>query len=197
MISEISQDSLYRLLPPGIRSCIRAYNILRKWLISKLVAPKLGIRQRQSRMDLCLRALEIARLRNLDRGLPNCSPSERPCVRSFVEAVVTSAIISPESRMHHRPWQNVANIRGVQCDSLAALLSRQTVPKKAYGDPLVVDISWLLERVLEIISVPNTVSISQDNPQCIINFDKRRSVSIGSNMAIDTKADSSPGICVI
>lgn len=174
MISEISQDSVYRLLPPGIRSCIRAYNILRKWLISKLVAPKLGIRQRQSRMDLCLRALEIARLRGLDRGSPSGSPGERPCVRSFVEAVLTSAIISPESRVHQRPWQNVANIRGVQCDSLAALLSRQTVPKKAYGDPLVVDISWLLERILEIISVPNTVSISQDNPQCIINFDKRR-----------------------
>ncbi|KAG6334782.1 hypothetical protein ID866_4315 [Astraeus odoratus] len=42
MISELSQDSIYRLLPPGIRSCIRAYNIIRKWLICKLVAPKLG-----------------------------------------------------------------------------------------------------------------------------------------------------------
>ena len=177
MVSEISQDSLYRLLPPGIRSCVRAYNILRKWLISKLVAPKLGIRQRQSRMDLCLRVLEISRLRSLDRS-PSYSPSERPCVRSFVEAVVTSAVISPESRMHYKPWQNVANIRGVQCDSLAALLSRQTVPKKAYGDPLVVDISWLLERILEIVSVPNTVSISQDNPQCIVNFDKRRLVAL-------------------
>ncbi|KAL4079080.1 hypothetical protein J3A83DRAFT_4455400 [Scleroderma citrinum] len=174
MVSEMSQDSLYRLLPPGIRSCIRAYNIIRKWLIFKLVAPKLGIRQRQSRMDLCLRAIEIARLRTLDRGSASCNPSERPCVRSFVEAVVTSAIISPESRMHHRPWQNVANIRGVQCDSLATLLSRQTIPKTTHGDSLVVDISWLLERILEIVSVPNTVSISQDNPQCIINMDKRR-----------------------
>ena len=58
--------------------------------------------------------------------------------------------------MHHKPWPNVANIRGVPCDSLAALLSRQTVPKKVYGDPVVVDISWLLERVLEVVSIPNT-----------------------------------------
>ncbi|KAI6115749.1 hypothetical protein EDD16DRAFT_1863761, partial [Pisolithus croceorrhizus] len=174
MISELSQDSVYRLLPPGIRSCVRAYNILRKWLISKLVAPKLGIRQRQNRMDLCLRVLEIARLRSLDRDAASSGPTDRPCVRSFVEAVVTAAILSPESRMHHRPWQNVANIRGVQCDSLTALLSRQTVPRKAYGDALVVDLSWLLERMLEIVSVPNTVSISEDNPQCIINLDKRR-----------------------
>ncbi|KAI6007556.1 rho GTPase activating protein 22 [Pisolithus orientalis] len=174
MISELSQDSVYRLLPPGIRSCVRAYSILRKWLISKLVAPKLGVRQRQNRMDLCLRVLEIARLRNLDRGAASLGPADRACVRSFVEAVVTAAVLSPESRMHHRPWQNVANIRGVQCDSLTALLSRQTVPKKSYGDALVVDISWLLERILEIVSVPNTVSVSQDNPQCIINLDKRR-----------------------
>ncbi|KAI6046239.1 hypothetical protein EDC04DRAFT_2887920 [Pisolithus marmoratus] len=174
MISELSQDSVYRLLPPGIRSCVRAFNILRKWLISKLVAPKLGIRQRQNRMDLCLRVLEIARLRSLDRDAASSGPADRPCVRSFVEAVVTAAVLSPESRMHHRPWQNVANIRGVQCDSLTALLARQTVPRKAYGDALLVDLSWLLERILEIVSVPNTVSVSQDNPQCIINLDKRR-----------------------
>ncbi|KIJ66150.1 hypothetical protein HYDPIDRAFT_187160 [Hydnomerulius pinastri MD-312] len=174
MISELSQDSVYRLLPPSIRSCIRAYNILRRWLISKLVTPKLGIRNRQARMDLCLRAIEIARLRSLNEGSALPGPNERPSVRSFVEAVVTAAVISSESRMHQRPWQNVANIRGVQCDSLSTLLSRQTVPKKTYGDPLVVDISWILERVLEIVSIPNAVTISQEDSQCIVNLDKRR-----------------------
>ncbi|KAH7883403.1 hypothetical protein F5I97DRAFT_1814988 [Phlebopus sp. FC_14] len=174
MISELSQDSIYRLLPPSIRSCVRAYNILRKWLVSKLVAPKLGVRNRQARMNLCLQALEIARLRSLDVGSSVSGPNERPCVRSFVEAVVTAAVVSPESRMHQRPWQNVANIRGVQCDSLSALLSRPTIPKKRYGDPLVVDVSWLLERILEIASVPNTVMISQEDSQCIVNLDKRR-----------------------
>ncbi|KIK93915.1 hypothetical protein PAXRUDRAFT_485676 [Paxillus rubicundulus Ve08.2h10] len=174
MISEMSQDSVYRLLPPSVRSCIRAYNILRKWLISKLVAPKLGIRNRQARMDLCLRAIEIARLRSVDGSPALPGLNERPSVRSFVEAVVTAAIISPESRIHQRPWQGVANIRGVHCDSLSTLLSRPTVPKRTYGDPLVVDLSWLLERMLEIISIPNAVVISQEDSQCIVNLDKRR-----------------------
>lgn len=173
MISD-SQDSVYRLLPPSVRSCIRAYNILRKWVISKLVGPKLGIRNRQARMDLCLRAIEIARMRSLEGGAGLAEPHERPVVRSFVEAILTAAIVSPESRMHQRPWQNVANIRGVQCDSLGALLSRPTVPKKSYGDPLIVDISWLLERMLEIVSIPNAVTISPEDPQSIINLDKRR-----------------------
>ena len=170
-----SQDSVYRLLPPSVRSCIRAYNILRKWIISKFVAPKLGIRNRQARMDLCIRAIEIARLRSLEGGAGLAETHERAVVRSFVEAVLTAAIISPASRMHHRPWQNVASIRGVHCDSLGALLSRPTVPKKSYGDPLIVDISWLLERILEIVSIPNAVTISPEDPQSIINLDKRRS----------------------
>ena len=182
MISD-SQDSVYRLLPPSVRSCIRAYNILRKWIISKLVTPKLGIRSRQARMDLCLRAIEIARMRSLEGGTGHVESPERPVVRSFVEAVLTAALISPESRMHQRPWQNVANIRGVQCDSLCALLSRPTVPKKPYGDPLIADISWLLERMLEIISIPNAVTISPEDPQAIINLDKRR-LELSSEISI-------------
>lgn len=169
-----SQDSVYRLLPPSIRSCIRAYNILRKWATSKLVAPKLGIRNRQARMDLCLRAIEIARIRSLEGGGGFVELHERPVVRSFVEAVLTAAVLSPESRMHQRPWHNVANVRGVPCDSLCLLLSRPAVPK-LYGDPLIVDISWLLERMLEVVSIPNAVTTSSEDPQSIINLDKRRS----------------------
>jgi GTPase-activating protein BEM2 len=189
-----SQDSVYRLLPPSVRSCIRAYNILRKWVISKFVGPKLGVRSRQARMDLCLRAMEIARMRSLEAGLGRGSGTgtgggfadpqerERPVVRSFVEAVLTAAILSPESRMHQRPWQNIAHMRGVQCDSLGALLSRPTIPKSkslsssSDHHPLIVDVSWLLERILEIASIPNTVTISSEDPQSIINLDKRRSV---------------------
>lgn len=173
MISD-SQDSVYRLLPPSIRSCIRAYNTLRRWIISKLVAPKLGIRNRQARMDLCLRAIEIARMRSLEQGGSSVELHERPVVRSFVEAVLTAAILSPESRMHQRAWHIVANSRGVPSDSLGLLLSRPTVPMKLYGDPLIVDISWLLERMLEVLSIPNAVAISSEDPQSIINLDKRR-----------------------
>lgn len=172
LISELSQDNFYRVLPPSIRSCIRAFNILRKWTISKLVAPKLGIRIRQARMDLFLRAIEIARLRSMDAG--STSFGNRACVRSFVEAVLSSAVISSESRMHHRPWQNIANIRGVQCESLAALLSRPTVFKKSYGEPLAIDISWILERILELVTIPNVVTTSGEGDMSVINMDKRR-----------------------
>ncbi|OBZ69986.1 hypothetical protein A0H81_10131 [Grifola frondosa] len=89
MISELTQDTLYRLLPPAIRSCIRAFGILRKWLISKLVPLRLGLRTRQARMELMLRAIEVCRLRNFDSTTSNLPLAERPCVRSFAEAVLT------------------------------------------------------------------------------------------------------------
>lgn len=174
LISELAQDAFYRLLPPGIRSCIRAYGILRKWLISKIVAFQVGLRTRQARMDILLRAIEIARLRSSDSVPAKLGIVERPCIRSFVEAVLTSAVVSVESRAHHRAWQNVAAARGVQCDSLTSILRKSFVELAGSLEPLTVDMSWLLERILDIISVPDLVSpVSEDGP-CVINFDKRR-----------------------
>lgn len=174
MISEMSQDAIYRLLPPGIRSCIRAYSILRKWLISKIVAPRLGLRTRQIRIELFLRAIEVARLRNIDAEPSSLRLADRPCVRSFVEAVITSALLSVECRMHHRAFQNVALNRGTQCDSLASLLSRPFTHSTASKDSLTVDMGWLLERMLEVIATPDVVDSSVTEGHNLVNFDKRR-----------------------
>jgi GTPase-activating protein BEM2 len=180
MISELFQDAIYRLLPPGIRSCIRAYRILRKWLISKVVSFQIGLRVRQIRIDKILRAIEVARLRNADSSPSKISAAEQPCVRSFVEAVLTSAAVSVESRAHYRAWQNVAAARGVQCDSLASLLRKPFVQLSTPAEPLTVDMSWLLERILEIISIPDLLTpISEDGPSAV-NFDKRRYELISS-----------------
>ncbi|KAJ7464127.1 rho GTPase activating protein 22 [Mycena latifolia] len=176
LISELGQDSLYRLLPPGVRSCIRAYVILRKWTISQLVAPRLGLRARQSRMELILRAIEVTRLRNLPNyaGSPQ-SIVELPCPRSFVEAVLTSAVLSVESRMHYRPWQNIGMSRGAQCDSIASLLSQPATQSISSSRELTLDVGWFLERMLEIIAAPDVMeSVVQQDGHSLINFDKRR-----------------------
>ncbi|KAJ6626628.1 hypothetical protein B0H10DRAFT_1997916 [Mycena sp. CBHHK59/15] len=177
LISELGQDSLYRLLPPGIRSCIRAYVILRKWTISQLVAPRLGLRARQSRMGLILRAIEVTRLRNIPATVTSPQRTvDYPCTRSFVEAVLTSAVLSVESRMHQRPWQNLAISRGSQCDSIVSLLS-QPGTQSVSPRELTVDVGWFLERLLEIIAAPDVMdSVSQEG-HSLINFDKRRHLS--------------------
>ncbi|KAJ7077530.1 rho GTPase activating protein 22 [Mycena belliarum] len=176
LISELGQESLYRLLPPGVRSCIRAYVILRKWTISQLVAPRLGLRARQSRMELILRAIEVTRLRNLPNhvGTPQ-SIVDVPCGRSFVEAVLTSAVLSVESRMHHRPWLNIAMSRGAHCDSIASLLSQPATQAISSSRELTLDVGWFFERMLEILAAPDVInSIGQQDGFSLINFDKRR-----------------------
>ncbi|KAJ7152811.1 rho GTPase activating protein 22 [Mycena filopes] len=169
-------DSLYRSLPPGIRSCIRAYVILRKWTISQLVAPRLGLRSRQSRMELILRAIEVTRLRNIPSHAVSAQAIvDFACPRSFVEAVLTSAVLSVESRMHARPWLNIASGRGAQCDSIASLLSVPTTQAVSSSRELTVDVGWFLERMLEIIATPDVIeSLAQQDTHTLINFDKRR-----------------------
>lgn len=188
-VSELSGDTLYRLLPPGIRSLIRAYNILRKWAICILVAPQIGIKARQSRMELFLEAIKVCRIRSSSekskskstRGAGSAGENEnvifeRPCVRSFVEAVLMSAIISPESRIFTRAWQNVANVRGAQAESLHSLLAARTIDSVESMDRLTVDPAWLLERILEVISFPDVQESAVETSLSLINFDKRRYV---------------------
>ncbi|KAJ7259136.1 hypothetical protein B0H12DRAFT_1014571 [Mycena haematopus] len=178
LVSELGQDSLYRLLPPSIRSCIRAYVILRKWAISQLVAPRLGLQARQSRMELILRAIEVTRLRTVPNrtSLPgSLAVVDLPCPRSFVEAVLTSAVLSVESRLHSRPWLNIAMSRGVQCDCIASLLSQPVTQTLSSTRELTLDIGYFLERMLEIIAAPDVVeSLVQQEGHSLINFDKRR-----------------------
>ncbi|KAF9523713.1 hypothetical protein CPB83DRAFT_862338 [Crepidotus variabilis] len=175
LISELSQDSLYRLLPPGVRSCIRAFSIVRKWIISKLVASRIGLRARQARIELLIQAIELARLRNTETP-SSAQLIEQPCVRSFVEAVTTSALLSVESRLHHRAWQSVATGRNCSCDSLSSLLHRPFVQSTSSQESLTVDMGWLLERMIEIIAKPDIVEPTSQESQQLVNFDKRRNL---------------------
>ena len=172
LVSGGGQDSLYGLLPAAIRSCIKAFAVVRKWFISKIAFPKLGARLRQSRLERLLQAVEISRIRNSD-STSSTPISEKPCVRSFVEAVLTSALLSPESRMYARAWLNVANARRTTADSLSALLDSSNA-QTSTGDSLLVDIGWFFERILEVIAMPNVIAPPVDEGQGLVNFEKRR-----------------------
>lgn len=186
LIGEYPGDSLYRLLPPGVRSLIRAFNILRKWAIWSLVTPQLGFKARYARMELFLRAIETCRLRSIDsQSLPeNTSLAQVPCVRSFVESVLTSAIVSPESRLFAHVWASIAHARKAASDSLISLLSVQSVEAIESASRLTVDPAWLLERLLEVISLPDVLDSPMETPLSLVNYDKRRYVKSHSASTI-------------
>jgi hypothetical protein len=124
-------------------------------------------------MDLFIQAIEVARLSSADPG-SSFPPGDRPCIRSFAESVLTSAVVSVESRIHQRAWQAVALNRGVHCDTLVSLLSRRPTQETNSKEVLTVDIGWLLERMLEVITTPDVVESSSDTAPSLVNFDKRR-----------------------
>jgi hypothetical protein len=174
LISELSQDRLYRLFPPGLRSCLRAHYILRKWLISKIVAPRIGSQARQARMELLLKAVEVCRDQS-DFDHSQHPSADRRCVRTFVEFILTSAILSPESRIYGRAWNNVANARKTGSDSLVAMLSRPSYQPSCSLPDLITDLGWSLERILEILGLPDVLTSPVDGSG-LVNFHKRRYV---------------------
>jgi hypothetical protein len=125
-------------------------------------------------MELLLRAIEICRLRSADPSPSRLGPIERPCVRSFVEAALTAAVVSMESRIYHRAWQNVAAGRGAHCDGLTSLLAGANTQSINAKSPLTIDMGWFLERLLEVLSNPDVVESSPSEGQSLINFEKRR-----------------------
>lgn len=180
LAGEYSGENLYRLLPPGIRSLIRAYNILRQWAVSALARLGLGLKTRQARMELFLQAIEICRLRSVDLQTMSLDSNlaEWPCVRSFAEAVLVSAVVSPESRAYGRAWQVVANVRNASVESLVSLLGTFRSAHVSCKEKLTVDPAWLLERILEILTLNDVLDspMESETPVNLVNFDKRRSV---------------------
>ncbi|KDQ11994.1 hypothetical protein BOTBODRAFT_176768 [Botryobasidium botryosum FD-172 SS1] len=174
LISELSPfDSLHRMLPPSIRGIMRAHYIMRQWAISKIIAPGIGLQLRAHRIERFLDALEICRLRAPNSDVSSPVGSYATPIRSFVEAVISSALCSPESRIFTRAWQDVAATRGVSAESFSTLFSKRFVDPPSTKRDLTVDAGWLIERMLEIITLPDTYNSIPDG-HILLNFDKRR-----------------------
>jgi len=188
LISKHVRGPVYKLFPPSVRATIRAHIACRHWVISRIAAQGIGRRTRQSRIELLLQAIEISRSRS--QGVLVDRMEESPVVRSFVETVLTSALLSPQSRLFTRVWQDVAVNRGASIDSFETFIS--TPLASVTGKKPTVDFGWLLERMIEIISLPDTLQDEGDGVG-LVNFEKRRCVGTGSAwaMIIDTTTDIS------
>jgi hypothetical protein len=159
-----SGNTLYKILPPSIRSFIRPLSIVKKWATSLIVEPGIGIARRQARMKFFLNCIELC------RPAPN---AKTPGVTSFVEAALTAALLSPASRAFQRAWFGLAQDRGCAVDSLESFLFVPSTRERVSG--LRTDVGWVLERMMEVLCLPDTFeSETADKPAPLINFSKRR-----------------------
>lgn len=164
-------DHLYKFLNPSLRTVIRSHLALRDWVLLKLADPNVQPGIRMARMALLVHALALCRSKVAD---PDASAEEddirHPTVRPFVEGVIVSAILSPESRAYAKSWNEVAGSRSTSVEDLLALLGDDRPPPTS-SKPLTLDPAWIMERMIEIITLPD---VAEADGQTLVNLDKRR-----------------------
>jgi GTPase-activating protein BEM2 len=169
-----STPRLINLAQPSIRAMLHCFDRARKWATAVLAQPGISLDTRHRRMELFLQALDICRhLSSKTDGVPY----DAPVIRSFVETVLTTAILSPESRMFHRAWYQTALHRGVNnVESLESFLHPVINEQLSFepGFKLTVDFGWMIERLLELISMPDTLVTATETLGTVVNFEKRR-----------------------
>lgn len=161
------RSQLWKCLPRSIGKLIEVHNTLRRWITAYLAAPGVGPRVREERIDVIIQAIEYCRARTLNSLASPIAPS-------FVEAILTEALWTPECRIFGRAWQNVATTRNVPVDSMVALFPRinatRLPPRRR---DRAVDSGWLIERLFEVLALPDTLA---HEGHILVNYDKRRCV---------------------
>ncbi|QRW12962.1 breakpoint cluster region [Ceratobasidium sp. AG-Ba] len=168
LINEMGPDKFVRNLPSSIRSVFRAHDIVRRWAIMNIVAPRLGVQVRQERIELFLQTIEVCRLRTADS-----KDIHQPSIRTFTETALGAALCSPESRLFVRAWQDVGVARGASIESLSTLLATPRVQNIRSSRRMTADMGWLIECMLELLSLPDKSCTGESGVE-LVNFDKRR-----------------------
>ncbi|KZT61139.1 hypothetical protein CALCODRAFT_480099 [Calocera cornea HHB12733] len=169
-LSPSSLSPLSQLLPDRVRRVLCGQLRMQTWLASKVAEPGLGPVARQQRVSMLLRAMDICRTRM--SGAPS------PTMRSFVEASIAAALLTPESRSFTRAWQGVGQIRGLPVDTLNGLLSSSPqAGLQGLSHTMTVDLSWILERIIELLATPNASTFGQEASP-LINLKKRRCLNV-------------------
>ncbi|KAK4055210.1 rho GTPase-activating protein [Microbotryomycetes sp. JL201] len=171
MLGLVTDSALAKHLPLSLRRILGRHTLVRKWVLAHLVDPNISARDRQLRMLKALEMIEHCRSRMVNVAFGGQKePVETlhdPTIASFVERAVVSAIIAPESRLFASSWLAVASTRGVAAiDSVLVLVRREPI---ATQEICTVDVAWVVERMLEIVTQVDSLSDGM-----AINFAKRR-----------------------
>lgn len=165
---------LVQLARPSIRMALHCFDQARVWATAVLSQQGIPIETRERRMELFLQALDLCRFLS---SKTDKVENGAPVIRSFVESVLTTAILSPESRLFQRAWHHVAVHRRVNSvDSLESFIRplQEEECSLQPGFKLAVDFGWVVERLLELISMPDILANTSDTMGTVINFEKRR-----------------------
>lgn len=167
-------ERLTGLAQPSIRTMLYCFDEARTWATAVLAQPGISMEVRARRMEVFLQALEMCRILS---AKTDGVAAGSPVIRSFVETVLTTAILSPESRMFQRAWYHTAIQRRLNSmETLESFLRPSLTEPLPFptGFKLAVDFGWMVERLLELVSMPDALVNTGDALGSVVNFEKRR-----------------------
>lgn len=177
MLGEVNDvQRLLQFAQPSIRSVLHCYDHARRWATAVIAEPGIGKETRQRRIERFLHAVELCRaLSTKTDGVT----IEAPVIRSFVETVLVAAMLSPESRLYQRAWHDAAANRHISTtEALENYVQCHRGDEAVFAPEfkLAVDFGWVIERLVEMISMPDTLQSSTGSLGLVVNFEKRRYV---------------------
>jgi hypothetical protein len=197
-------ERLINSLPMCLQSLCKLHHIIRCWVNTQISAPGIAFDVRVGRiqkfLDVVLQSRVLmtrfaqdpktvatsGRRSGSDKppltgSLPSLSSSSTFVgIPSFVEAAISSALVSPESRAYTRAWLEVAAGQRGAVETLEEVLAvrrKQEIKPMTPLDldtpaeELVPEIGWLIERMLETCCYVR--DMSYESP-LLVNFDKRQ-----------------------
>ncbi|KAF8947445.1 rho GTPase-activating protein [Haplosporangium gracile] len=189
-------ERLINSLPMCLQSLCKLHHIIRCWVNAQISAPGIAFDVRVGRirkfLDVVLhsRVLMTRFVQDPKKATTTArrSGSDKPPlsatfafvgIPSFVEAAISSALVSPESRAYTRAWLEVAAGERGAVETLEEVLAvrrgqvKLTTPLDldTPAEELVPEIGWLIERMLETCCYVR--DMSYESP-LLVNFDKRQ-----------------------
>lgn len=164
------KDLLFSKLPLVFQTLIRLYSKFKSYLLIQLCDPLINDDERLDRMRTLLLMAKICKLKMSE--LEFVLEGDSNPIPSFIEAAITNAIYSPESRYFAKLWVKAASSLnpGVtkKFDLLEALIPFDiSADDLATGhEPLLPCIGWVVENMLDLSKIPSYHA-------SLIDFNKR------------------------
>ncbi|CAG8630435.1 10311_t:CDS:2, partial [Funneliformis mosseae] len=177
------KEYILNSLPRSIQTLCRMHYTIRNWVIQEITSTSIESERRGKRITKLLDMILLSRKRMEKLDIyPKDETAKQEFehkrgVPSLVESSIVSGLISPESRLFTRAWNDVAHSRKGGLDTLDTLLqidSLNLVEEDLHSNfALVPCVGWLFERMLEICCNVPDMSFESEK---LINYDKRRYV---------------------
>ncbi|KAF9934048.1 rho GTPase-activating protein [Linnemannia zychae] len=180
-------ERLINSLPMCLQSLCKLHHVIRCWVMAQISAPGITFDVRVGRirkmLDVILQSrnqmIQFSQNPKIITADRRSGTSTSVGIPSFVEASISSALVSPECRAYTRAWLEVAAGQRGELETFEDILAvrrRQDTSASSENnatptDELVPEVGWLIERMLETCCYVR--DMSYESPH-LINFDKRQ-----------------------